>query len=260
MNTLNIKKLYNNKNTIIESNKYKKYIDYIKLYYRIDAENENKYKREIDENGNYILKHKSNIIKIKRTHVVNINKYYNDLINKINNIYNKISNLIKINNDKTAEKEFDDLKKEYIEIKNNVDSIKEIFNLQDNKLQELNIIKTENEIKLSKLYIKRKGLFKNIKAINIKTKKALIQFYKKTQKIPNDEGIKSISKQSKIDDIVIKEWFLWIDTSTEYIKKQHEINNINKKIRIINEKNKKDNSNFILSPPDFEETKVIKTK
>ena len=27
MNTLNIKKLYNNKNTIIESNKYKKYID-----------------------------------------------------------------------------------------------------------------------------------------------------------------------------------------------------------------------------------------
>ena len=164
---MNVLNMYKERNNIFSSDKYKKYIEYIKLYY----DDESKYKKEIDKNGFYLLKKDKKIIKIQKTNIININKYHDELLNKVNNIYGKISELITNTNEDYAKKQFDILKKEYTSIKIDINEINKLFKIQNTKLNELNIKKTNIEIELSKLYFKRKELFKKIKAINVKKKK-----------------------------------------------------------------------------------------
>ena len=164
---MNVLNMYKERNNIFSSDKYKKYIEYIKLYY----DDESKYKKEIDKNGFYLLKKDKKIIKIQKTNIININKYHDELLNKVNNIYGKISELITNTNEDYAKKQFDILKKEYTSIKIDINEINKLFKIKNKKLNELNIKKTNIEIELSKLYFKRKELFKKIKAINVKKKK-----------------------------------------------------------------------------------------
>lgn len=252
---MNVLNMYKERNNIFSSDKYKKYIEYIKLYY----DEESKYKKEIDKNGFYLLKKDKNIIKIQKTNIININKYHDELLNKVNNIYGKISELITNTNEDYAKKQFDILKKEYSSIKIDITEINKLFKIQNTKLNELNIKKTNIEIELSKLYFKRKELFKKIKAINVKKKKTLISIYKKNLKMPNDISIKKLVKKLDIDYITISDWFSWINTSAKYISYQNKINALNKEIQKYIIENNKNNNNFVLSPPNIDETKVIMT-
>ena len=93
----------------------------------------------------------------------------------------------------------------------------------------------------------------------LKKKKTLISIYKKNLKMPNDISIKKLVKKLDIDYITISDWFSWINTSAKYISYQNKINALNKEIQKYIIENNKNNNNFVLSPPNIDETKVIMT-
>ena len=258
---MSIINIYKEQDDIIISQKYKSYIKYLELYYN-NTEKSNIYNKKIDDNGNFILidkQKKNNIITIQKSHIIDINNYYNKLNNKINIIYNSISELI--NNmymdDIFKKKEIEKLKEEYKKIIIDLNNIKEIFKIQSSKLFKLNEEKLNLEIELANLYINRKKSFNKIKPINIKSKKNIINTFKKDMKIPNNDMIKSLSLNIDLSIDEIKDWFNWINISYLYINYQMKINKLTHLIKENIKNNNKINENFIMNKPDFNEKKHV---
>ena len=140
----------------------------------------------------------------------------------------------------TTTDKFSEIKKEYLDNKQTIDEINDIFKNQKEELDKEDNKKFEIFSKIMELYYKRKHIFANIKhSINANNRNKLLEIYKNEKNI-SDTRIKQIAKQINIDENDIKNILLWFSLGFETIKLQNQLNTIEKDI-----KKYKANMNFV---------------
>lgn len=170
-------------------------------------------------------------MQIERAQYINL---YNEL-----NIKNKDRRELGYQLITTTDK-FTEIKKKYLDDKQTINEINDIFKSQKEELDKEDSKKFEIFSKVMEIYYKRKHIFANIKnSINANNRNKLLEIYKNEKNI-SDQRIKQISKQINVDENDIKNILLWFSLGFETIKLQKQLNEIDKDI-----KKYKTNMNFV---------------
>jgi hypothetical protein len=232
-----IKNMYNFQLNELNSPFYKKYLDYIKIFYRKKAGTKNNIYDKNYQNSKYILidkKDKKKTITITPSEFINIYEYYFTTQKQCNKILYNISLIIESKNNINDEnrESFDILKKEYISLKKKINDIQLIQDEFYKSLNELLNKKINESNNIIKFYQKRRNYYHEIKTmIPEEIKREFITIFKKNKnKMPEQTEINQISKKYKIPAKDTENWFLWIESSYYYLIAKKEINKLDKEM------------------------------
>ena len=234
-NNFDIKEMYDFKLKELNKDYYKKYLNYLKIFYEKEHKKD-KYIKEFIDNK-LVLIDKNNPkkkIEIVPAKFLNMNSLYIELKELSNKILFNINNLIESNNNitDTQRDEFEDLKFKYINCKKKIDDINQINKDFYDEIQLLINNKIEKSNKLAKYYQLRHEIYSNIKVfIKEEVKNKLFRYFKENKnRIPPQSIINKIGKDNKVPSDEIEKWFKWIENVYLYMVIQKEINEINKQI------------------------------
>ncbi len=264
---INLIEMYENQTKIFDSPEYKKYKDTLIKYFQEDPSK--KYERvevtdEKTQDTNYLLLSNKNVNKeilIHPSKFTNLYDYYLYANKKSNEILYKISEYVE-NKDNIQDEErsdFDLIKTEYVTLRKHLDEVNFIFNNQYNTVNELLDKKLKETIELSLLLQDRQDSYQRIgdkRITNIQKNQMAEEFKKNNLKIPDDFIIKKISKD--IGDISFREvenWFNWIEKTYLYMKKQKELNLIDKDISSVLNKIETESKNLLFEIPFIQKKK-----
>jgi hypothetical protein len=251
------KNIYNYQIKLNNNTDYTKYLTYLDTYYKLESKKD-KYSKDFRDGFIILLDKKDSKkkIKISATIFVDINELYIILKNFNDNILLKISLLVDKKTNITDEnrKEFEELKNKYLLFKtklNEIDEINKVFYENIDNLINEKIKKTND---LDKYYQKRILDYKKIELmISEKIKNSLIVlFNKNSNKIPNDNDIKNISKKSDIPYNEVEKWFEWIETTYFYLIVKKEVTILEEKIKEKEFEYEMNMKNMILKFPKIE--------
>jgi uncharacterized membrane-anchored protein YhcB (DUF1043 family) len=154
---------------------------------------------------------------------------------------------------------FNDVKKQFLSQKQDIDEIKKIFDKQKEELDRQYNKKYEILNKLLILYYKRKQVFNNIsKSISSQNKNKLVEIYKNEFKSITDNRYNQLAKTLNISIDDIKNIFLWFDVSNQYIIIQQQFEDISKKIDNYKKEINYINDNMMIEIPSIIQDKKIK--
>jgi len=248
---------YNEYVSFLKTDKYKKYIDSLHLFFN---NNPNQLCPQCNK-PTIIKSYNNGIIFMKCTQSkcdwkmsIEVAEY----INLDNTIYKnkKISkdllySLLNTDN-------FTAVKNEYLNEKNKINYINEIFKIQQKELDDKITEKIKLYSELSLLYYKRKNVFAQIeKSLDNKLKKSLLEIYKNEYKTMKDSRYNNISKQFNISINDVKNILLWFDISFEYIEKQTKLNKFIKNIKDYEKDINNINNNMMIKLPIIKEGKDV---
>lgn len=155
--------------------------------------------------------------------------------------------------DKSIETELNELKN----YENEIQSIKELFEKQEENKKELYLKRQEQLKKLLEIRIKKKDTFNLCEQVDGDVRKQLIEIAKNEKKV-DQERIKQIAKTTQITQSNIKNWIDYYKYNIEYVSAMIELNNINDEIFQMTEKYSYINMNYILDPPVIISDKKVK--
>lgn len=196
---------------------------------------------------------------IKKPNVINLNIK----LNEIKELYKNKSLLFKkylrenlqspvYNPDKDKEIEVNliELKKYEEEI----ELIEDVFNKQNEEIILLNNKRQEKLKELLEIKIKKNNTFVLCPNIITNTRINLIKIAKNEENI-HENRYSQIAKANQIEANDAKNWIIYYKYNIEYIKKNIDLNEINITIFDLNNKYDMINSNYIITPPEFELSK-----
>ena len=155
--------------------------------------------------------------------------------------------------DKEMESELKELKKYETEI----ESIKELFEKQEETKKDLYVKRQEQLKNLLELKIKKKDVFKLCEQVDGEVRKQLIEVAKNEKKI-DQERIKQIAKTTQIIQSNVKNWIDYYKLNMEYVDGMIKLGTLNSEIFKLTEKYEHINSNYIIEPPEISSDKKVK--
>jgi hypothetical protein len=155
--------------------------------------------------------------------------------------------------DKEMESELKELKK----YENEIESIKELFEKQEENKKDLYLKRQEQLKKLLEIQIKKKDIFRLCDQIDGDVRKQLIEIAKNEKKI-DQERIKQIAKTTQILQSNVKNWIDYYKLNMEYVGGMIELGTLNYEIFQLNEKYEHINSNYVIEPPEISSDKKVK--
>ena len=155
--------------------------------------------------------------------------------------------------DKEMESELKELKK----YENEIESIKELFEKQEENKKDLYLKRQEQLKKLLAIKIKKKDVFLLCEQVDGDIRKQLIEIAKNEKKI-DQERIKQIAKTTQITQSNVKNWVDYYKLNMEYVAGMIELSGLNNDIFQITEKYEHINSNYVIEPPEISSDKKVK--
>lgn len=155
--------------------------------------------------------------------------------------------------DKEMESELKELKK----YENEIESIKELFEKQEENKKDLYLKRQEQLKKLLEIKIKKKDIFRLCDQVDGDVRKQLIEIAKNEKKI-DQERIKQIAKTTQILQSNVKNWIDYYKLNMEYVAGMIELSTLNYEIFQLNEKYENINSNYVIEPPEISSDKKVK--
>ena len=155
--------------------------------------------------------------------------------------------------DKEMESELKELKK----YENEIESIKELFEKQEENKKDLYLKRQEQLKKLLEIKIKKKDIFRLCDQVDGNVRKQLIEIAKNEKKI-DQERIKQIAKTTQILQSNVKNWIDYYKLNMEYVGGMIELGALNYEIFQLNEKYEHINSNYVIEPPEISSDKKVK--
>jgi hypothetical protein len=155
--------------------------------------------------------------------------------------------------DKEMESELKELKK----YENEIESIKELFEKQEENKKDLYLKRQDQMKKLLEIKIKKKDVFRLCEQIDGDTRKQLIEIAKNEKKV-DQERIKQIAKITQITQLNVKNWVDYYKLNMEYVAEMIELNKLNDEIFQLTEKYSYINSNYVIEPPSITSDKKVK--
>ena len=155
--------------------------------------------------------------------------------------------------DKEMESELKELKK----YENEIESIKELFEKQEENKKELYLKRQDELKKLLEIKIKKKDIFRLCEQVDGDIRKQFIEIAKNEKKV-DQERIKQIAKTTQITQSNIKNWIDYYKLNIEYVAEIIELNKFNDEIFQLNEKYNYINSNYVIEPPIITSDKKVK--
>lgn len=155
--------------------------------------------------------------------------------------------------DKSIESELKELK----HYENEIQSIKELFDKQEENKKELYLKCQEQLKKLLEIKIKKKDIFHLCEQVDGEVRKQLIEIAKNEKKV-DQERIKQIAKTTQITQSNVKNWIDYYKYNLEYVSETFELNKLNEEIFQMTEKYSYINSNYIIEPPVIISDKKVK--
>lgn len=155
--------------------------------------------------------------------------------------------------DKEMESELKELKKYETEI----ESIKELFEKQEETKKDLYVKRHEQLKNLLEVKIKKKDVFKLCEQVDGEVRKQLIEVAKNEKKI-DQERIKQIAKTTQIIQSNVKNWIDYYKLNMEYVDGMIKLGTLNSEIFQLTEKYEHINSNYIIEPPEISSDKKVK--
>ena len=253
----------------LDSDEYKKYLEYLNIFNKQEDGKTDQYKKEITEDS-YILidkKDPNKKIIINKSKFIDLNNYYQLIKDEISNILYEIAYLLDNNNiiNEDKREKFDILKKKYIEYNTSVKNIDKIFENDKKIIDDILIEIKDKYTEIINYYNFRKTFYSNIenKITNEKRVYIINIFKEKGNKIPDDTTIVGISKKYDINISDLDNWFKWIEATYTYIKLQKELFELNDKMNLEIKNRDLQKRYFIYQKPAIEiktsyEKKIIK--
>jgi hypothetical protein len=253
----------------LDSDEYKKYLEYLNIFNKQEDGKTDQYKKEITEDS-YILidkKDPNKKIIINKSKFIDLNNYYQLIKDEISNILYEIAYLLDNNNiiNQDKREKFDILKKKYIEYNTSVKDIDKIFEDDKKIIDDILIEIKDKYTEIINYYNFRKTFYSNIenKITNEKRVYIINIFKEKGNKIPDDTTIVGISKKYDINVGDLDNWFKWIEATYTYIKLQKELFELNDKMNLEIKNRDLQKRYFIYQKPAIEiktsyEKKIIK--
>ncbi len=155
--------------------------------------------------------------------------------------------------DKEMESELKELKK----YENEIESIKELFEKQEENKKDLYLKRKEQLKKLLEIKIKKKDVFRLCEQVDGEVRKQLIEVAKNEKKI-DQERIKQIAKTTQITQSNVKNWIDYYKLNMEYVAGMIELGALNDEIFKLTEKYDTINSNYVIEPPEILSDKKVK--
>jgi hypothetical protein len=155
--------------------------------------------------------------------------------------------------DKEMESELKELKK----YENEIESIKELFEKQEENKKDLYLKRQEQLKKLLEIQIKKKDIFRLCDQVDGDVRKQLIEIAKNEKKI-DQERIKQIAKTTQILQSNVKNWIDYYKLHMEYVAGMIELGTLIDEIFQLNEKYENINSNYVIEPPEISSDKKVK--
>ncbi len=155
--------------------------------------------------------------------------------------------------DKEMESELKELKK----YENEIESIKELFEKQEENKKDLYLKRQEQLKKLLEIKIKKKDVFRLCEQVDGDVRKQLIEIAKNEKKI-DQERIKQIAKTTQILQSNVKNWIDYYKLNMEYVAGMIELGKLNDEIFQLNEKYEDINRNYVIEPPEISSDKKVK--
>jgi hypothetical protein len=242
----------------LKSDKYKKYIEGLHIFFNNNPKqlcpicNVPNIQKDFKD-GKIIMECKTT--KCSWSMEINPAKY----INLYNEFYDKSIDKEKLLFNLLKTDEFENVKKDYLNEKNSLEQIKDVFSTQkdelDKKINEETLILTEILV----LYYKRKQVFDDIeKSLKPSQRKGLMKIYKNEYKTLNEKRVQQIAKEYSMSVNDVKNSIQWFHYGFEYIKLQQEYKNIRKETEEYKNNIKKLNENFMIDLPNVIENKKLK--
>ena len=155
--------------------------------------------------------------------------------------------------DKEMESELKELKK----YEGEIESIKELFEKQEENKKVLYLKRQEQLKKLLEIKIKKKNTFQICEQVDGEVRKQLIEVAKNEKKI-DQERIKQIAKTTQITQSNVKNWIDYYKLNMEYVAGMIELGALNNEIFQITEKYEHINSNYVIEPPIISSDKKVR--
>ena len=155
--------------------------------------------------------------------------------------------------DKEMESELKELKK----YENEIESIKELFEKQEENKKDLYLKRQEQLKKLLEIQIKKKDIFRLCDQVDGDVRKQLIEIAKNEKKI-DQERFKQIAKTTQILQSNVKNWIDYYKLNMEYVAGMIELGALNDEIFQLTEKYDNINSNYVIEPPEISSDKKVK--
>lgn len=155
--------------------------------------------------------------------------------------------------DKEMESELKELKK----YEGEIESIKELFEKQEENKKVLYLKRQEQLKKLLEIKIKKKNTFQLCEQVDGEVRKQLIEVAKNEKKI-DQERIKQIAKTTQITQSNVKNWIDYYKLNMEYVAGMIELGALNNEIFQITEKYEHINSNYVIEPPIISSDKKVR--
>jgi len=196
---------------------------------------------------------------IKKPNVINLNIK----LNEINDLYKNKSLFFKkylrenlqspvYNPDK--DKEIEVNLRELKKYEEEIELIRDVFNKQNEEMLILNNKRQEKLKELLELKIKKKNTFLLCSNISGDIRNNLIKIAKNEENI-SDNRYSQIAQANKIEIGDAKNWIIYYKYNIDYVKKNIDLNEINMNILNLKDKYNIINSNYIITPPEFELSK-----
>lgn len=254
---INLETSYENQEDMLENENYKKYLEYLRRYYRKEESQKN-YRRigegdEMMEEGSedilvlVNIKKSKNRVLLEPTRFVDLMSYKIHAFDRIHEILYQLSYIIE-NRDEITDDErlqFDLLKEEYSNIKKHLDEIKEIDDKYEDEIDRLYEKKLEKLIELSQHIQTRENIYQEIldseyPRITLLQKRKISEALKETKTKENivkleEIKINELAMDFKIPSKIIELWMNWIIACYHYIKIQKICNEIEENIMIFRE-------------------------
>ena len=155
--------------------------------------------------------------------------------------------------DKDMESELKELKK----YENEIESIKELFEKQEENKKDIYLKRQEQLKKLLEIKIKKKDIFRLCEQVDGDTRKQFIEIAKNEKNV-GQERIKQIAKTTQITQSNVKNWIDYYKLNMEYVAEMIELNKLNDEIFQLTEKYRYINSNYVIEPPVITSDKKVK--
>ena len=155
--------------------------------------------------------------------------------------------------DKDMESELKELKK----YENEIESIKELFEKQEENKKDIYLKRQEQLKKLLEIKIKKKDIFRLCEQIDGDTRKQFIEIAKNEKNV-GQERIKQIAKTTQITQSNIKNWIDYYKLNMNYVAEMIGLSGLNDEIFKLNEKYDNINSNYVIEPPIITSDKKVK--
>ena len=258
---------FKSNNEFIQNNKEEEYKNALMEYYSTDNScpsiESDEVKKE-QKDGELIITCKKNkyYMKIKLAKHINLYQELNKKEKNKNIILGKISNILMEDDISKLKDQFIKLKEEYVNNKNEIKSIEEVLEKQNNKLYEHKNILIALINESSIVYYKRKNYYKQIQNYNLdKTQKSsIMNFLKQHSNNINSKTLHHLNKYVKIDEDDLKNWIEWMRKCVKYLMIKYKIRKERRKLKKLEEHFEKINTHFIIDLPVIQKHKEIEVK